>query len=152
MKEKTMKKAMDKPKKGQDTWGIKERSSWNGGEYKVYGQSAVEEEKERKRRLAVAHTDLGTTSGRGRDGRDSSVKNKRLDLRRGTDDRRERDADRDRQTGVGVRQSRNSEGDWPSTTSSSKTDEDAPRITRRVECLHCTSIRNHNIIIIICMI
>ena len=45
MKEKTMKKAMDKPKKGQDTWGIKERSSWNGGEYKVYGQSAVEVEK-----------------------------------------------------------------------------------------------------------
>ena len=89
---------------------------------------------------------------RGRDGRDSSVKNKRLDLWRGTDDRRERDANRDHQTGMGVQQSCNSEGDWPSTTSSSKTDEDAPRITRRVECLHCTSIRDHNIKIIICMI
>ena len=47
------------------TWGIKKCSSWNGGEYEVYGQSTVEEEKECKRRLAVAHTDLGATSGRG---------------------------------------------------------------------------------------
>lgn len=131
MKEKIMKKTMEKPKKGQDTWGIKERSSWNGGEYEEYGPGAVEEEKERKRRLAEAYMDLGPTSGHGRDsrdGRDSSVDNRKRDLRKGADDRRERDADRDRRTGAGVRQTHNREDDWSSSTSSSKTDEDSPRI------------------------
>jgi hypothetical protein len=105
MKERLIKKAKDGPKKGQDTWGIKERSSWNGGEYEEYGNSAVEEEKERKRRLAEAYRDLAPPASSGRDGRDgrnngrdtsSFVDNKKRDgLRRGTDDRREpRDADR----------------------------------------------------------
>ena len=131
MKERLIKKSKDGPKKGQDTWGIKERSSWNGGEYEEYGTSAVEEEKERKRRLVEAYRDIAPPASSGRDGRDgrnngrdtSFVDNKNRDnQRRGADDRREsRDADRQERRpapAMSARQPRDRVDDWSSSTSS----------------------------------
>lgn len=133
MKERLIKKSKDGPKKGQDTWGIKERSSWNGGEYEEYGSSAVEEEKERKRRLVEAYRDIAPPASSGRDGRDgringretSFVDNKNRDnQRRGTDDRREsRDADRQERRpapAMSARQPRDCVNDWSSSTSSNE--------------------------------
>lgn len=133
MKERLIKKSKDGPKKGQDTWGIKERSSWNGGEYEEYGSSAVEEEKERKRRLVEAYRDIAPPASSGRDGRDgrnngretSFVDNKNRDnQRRGTDDRREsRDADRQERRpapAMSARQPRDRVNDWSSSTSSNE--------------------------------
>lgn len=121
MKERLIKKAKDGPKKGQDTWGIKERSSWNGGEYEEYGTSAVEEEKQRKRRLVEAYSDFApppASSGRdGRDGRNnrretSSVDSKQRDHSR-TDEKRDRPP-----PAMSARQPRDRVDDWSSSTSS----------------------------------
>ena len=51
------KKAADGPPKGHDTWGIVERSSWDGGEYGF--ENFVEEEQAARKRLEEMYQDRG---------------------------------------------------------------------------------------------
>jgi len=51
------KKKEDGPKKGHDTWGIVERSSWDGGEFGF--DNFVEEERAAQRRLEEMYQDRG---------------------------------------------------------------------------------------------
>eukprot|EP00578_Thalassiosira_sp_NH16_P024139 CAMPEP_0181099338 /NCGR_PEP_ID=MMETSP1071-20121207/12607_1 /TAXON_ID=35127 /ORGANISM="Thalassiosira sp., Strain NH16" /LENGTH=806 /DNA_ID=CAMNT_0023181995 /DNA_START=146 /DNA_END=2566 /DNA_ORIENTATION=+ len=52
------------PKKGQDTWGITERSSWGGGEY-GFEANSEQEERERMQRTSEVYKDR-VPRGRGR--------------------------------------------------------------------------------------
>jgi transcription antitermination factor NusG len=70
------KKAVDGPAKGHDTWGIVERSSWDGGEFGF--DNFVEEEKAARKRLEELYIDRGefrsydrNQRGRGRDSFDT---------------------------------------------------------------------------------
>lgn len=110
------------PKKGRDTWGIVERSSWSGGEYGFEADSE-QEERDLMRRTAGVYSGRPERGGRGRGGRggrgDSgrgAQGDRRGDTRGGFDDRRddrERRPARDRQDGR--------DDDW--STSSSPNDE-----------------------------
>lgn len=96
------------PKKGQDTWGIVERSSWGGGEY-GFEANSEQEESERQQRTARIYQDRpqrGGRGGRGRDGRDSfdqrgssfgdrNSRDERRPVRQSFRDRESRDDDND---------------------------------------------------------
>ncbi|KAL3801044.1 hypothetical protein HJC23_002337 [Cyclotella cryptica] len=75
----TKKKVQDGPKKGHDTWGIVERSSWDGGEYGFEANSEAEEiarmsrtEELYKDRGDFRAYDRSQRSGRGRNFREDS--------------------------------------------------------------------------------
>ena len=92
------------PKKGQDTWGIVERSSWGGGEY-GFEANSEQEERERQQRTARVYQDRpqrggrGGRGGRGRDGRDSfgdrNSRDERRPVQQSFRDRESRDDDND---------------------------------------------------------
>ncbi|KAL9181209.1 hypothetical protein ACHAXT_010014 [Thalassiosira profunda] len=93
------------PKKGQDTWGIVERSSWDGGEYGFEADSE-QEERELMSRTAEIYKDRPQRGRRGRNDRDAPS-DRRQGTRGGFDDRRN---ERERRP---VRQSRGrDEDDW----------------------------------------
>ena len=54
---KTKKKKEEGPKKGHDTWGIVERSSWDGGEYGF--ENYTQEERAARKRLEEMYQDRG---------------------------------------------------------------------------------------------
>ncbi|KAL3761894.1 hypothetical protein ACHAW5_006123 [Stephanodiscus triporus] len=112
--ETAMKKVKEGPPKGQDTWGITERSSWNGGEY-GFEANSEEEERERKRRTAEVYKDRAPMGRRDdRDGRGNAFDKKR-NPRGETDSRRERGNAGERRTVA--QQSRDREDDWTSASS-----------------------------------
>ncbi|KAL7548522.1 hypothetical protein ACHAWF_011824, partial [Thalassiosira exigua] len=65
------KKKAKGPPKGQDTWGIVERSSWNGGEYGFEADSEREEQ-DRRQRTAEVYKDRAPRGRNVRDGRGRS--------------------------------------------------------------------------------
>ena len=114
------KKAMG-PKKGQDTWGITARSSWDGGEY-GFDANSEEEERERKRRTEMIYKDRpvrgGGRGGRGRDGLDSFNQRRNNNF----DDRRDGGADRNEREERRPMRPSSRDNDW--STSSRAADED----------------------------
>ncbi|KAL7489756.1 hypothetical protein ACHAW6_015426 [Cyclotella cf. meneghiniana] len=117
----TKKKMQDGPKKGHDTWGIVERSSWDGGEYGFEANSEAEE-RDRMRRTQELYKDRSDfraydksqRSGRGPNFReDSRATRTGRDFRedskspRSMDDRQRFGSDfRDRQREDGARDQR----------------------------------------------
>jgi hypothetical protein len=106
------KKAADGPAKGHDTWGIVERSSWDGGEFGF--DNFVEQEKAARNRLEELYVDRGefrsydrNQRGRGRDSFDSRGPRQERSFRddnrqsSGRDDSRGRGSFGDRSRGRG---------------------------------------------------
>eukprot|EP00984_Skeletonema_dohrnii_P008734 scaffold3263_cov121-Skeletonema_dohrnii-CCMP3373.AAC.3 len=90
------KKVAQGPKKGQDTWGIVERSSWDGGEAETY-EERIKEEEERRRKRDELYKDRPEREPRGRRGdfgdRRSNDRDSRPE-RRSRDSRDSRNDDR----------------------------------------------------------
>jgi len=120
------------PKKGRDTWGIVERSSWTGGEYGFEADSE-QEERARHERTFEAYKDRPQRGGRGRGrgggrgyDRDSSVGRGRG---RGDfgDRRNERNARDDRRPVRQFRDRDDRDDEWASFSSSKEDDASADK-------------------------
>lgn len=85
----TPKKKAEGPKKGQDTWGIVERSSWTGGEYGFEADS----EQEENQRIARTSQVYQDREPRGRRGRIDTAERRPRDFDNGRE-RRDRRSER----------------------------------------------------------